>query len=114
MIVRNELRDELVEAISRVYGAINPNDPFDTAYEASYVATYILGSSIVDLNDGEENEVPEEDVERIAKLRAEFSNEIAAFEKATAKWAKGGLEESGELKDHQYAIDLLEILKTLK
>jgi hypothetical protein len=113
-MTKNELRDELIEAIKRVYEMINPYDPFDTAYEASHVANY-LGSSIIGLTDHDEfSDDDDVEAELVIELRATFPNEIEAYEKATAKWVEGGIAAWSDRKDHQYAIDLLDIIDALK
>ena len=110
-MTKNELRDDLVDAIKRVHDAINPYDPFDTAYEASHVANY-LGLSIANLT--ELDEFADDNDDDAVELRAAFPTAIDAFERATTTWAAGGLASSSERKDHQYAIDLLDILDSLK
>ena len=110
MTTNNELRDELVEAIERIHDAIDPYEPFDASYEAAYVCSYILGISIVDFNDDNVADDPD-DIARLAAINAAFPTEIEAVKKATTEFIENDCDERAS---HKYALALLDILDTLK
>lgn len=97
MNTNTELRDELIEAVERM------RDTLDT-YEAHYVCSCVLGISVTGFNDDEV------EIER-GDLRAAFTNEIEAIEKAVTSWAAGDFDGRST---HQFAIDLHDILVTVK
>ena len=110
MTTKTELRKELVEALDRIYAAIDPCEPFDTTYEAAYVCSYILGISIPDFNDDNIADDPD-DIARFAALKSAFPAQIKAVKKATKSLVDN---ECDERASHKYAVDILDILDTLK
>lgn len=97
MNTNTDLRGELIEAIERMRVELN-------TYEAHYVCSCVLGIGIAGFNDDEV------EIER-GDLRAAFTNEIEAIEKAVTSWVVAGFDERST---HQFAIDLNDVLVTVK
>lgn len=112
MITKSEARDEVIEALERVYASVATNDPFEVAYEIDYVSSYILGIQIEDL----ENEVSDDpdDLARFASIRVQCSHELDAFAGAVERFVEGGPDKYGDRKSHELALELLNILDSLK
>lgn len=110
MTTKTKPREALVEAIERIHDAIDPNEEFETAYEARYVCTFELGLIIVDFNDDEVID-DQDDIARFAAIHAAFPAQIKALKKAVTKYLG---DEQVERASHKFGLALLDILDTLK